>query len=242
MNSLHLKLKSVMEASPSSGKQYYALTLLLGPFEQPERILFTEWAGYTKDTPRREIRKASLIHADRMLDFWRKIHGVAAVVNSIDDFALFFNFGGHAIVEQSLAEALIPEWLAPNISVNVGEAGYASPEVLPKSALERAPTPKLRMKILQRDRYSCRVCGRSPQSNTDIELHVHHIRPWAIGGVTENTNLMTLCHTCHTCHNGLEPHYEHSLFRLIREDSDTDTSKLFRAKLKEYQNFVALQS
>jgi hypothetical protein len=43
-------------------------------------------------------------------------------------------------------------------------------------------------------------------------LHVHHIKPWGEGGLTEEENLITLCHTCHI---GLEPHYEEKLYSLI---------------------------
>jgi HNH endonuclease len=41
---------------------------------------------------------------------------------------------------------------------------------------------------------------------------VHHIRPWATGGLTEEQNLICLCHTCHS---GLSPHDEPGLFSLI---------------------------
>jgi hypothetical protein len=48
-----------------------------------------------------------------------------------------------------------------------------------------------------------------------VELHVHHIRPWAKGGLTEEDNLITLCKTCH---DGLDPHHDPSLFDLIDVD------------------------
>jgi hypothetical protein len=86
-------------------------------------------------------------------------------------------------------------------------------EVSP-ATLKHAPTPKLRMEILKRDNYKCRICGRSPNANVDIELHIHHYRPWSLGGLTEETNLITLCHTCH---KGLDPHYDISLVNIFQE-------------------------
>ena len=62
--------------------------------------------------------------------------------------------------------------------------------------------------------------------NTDIELHVHHVRPWEKGGLTENENLVTLCDTCH---KGLQPHEELSLFQLLDPDA-------FQPNLPEQQH------
>jgi hypothetical protein len=68
------------------------------------------------------------------------------------------------------------------------------------------------MRIFKRDNFRCRLCGRRADDHVDVELHVHHIRPWADGGVTYLDNLITLCHTCH---KGLEPHGDLSLFDLL---------------------------
>jgi 5-methylcytosine-specific restriction endonuclease McrA len=68
------------------------------------------------------------------------------------------------------------------------------------------------MSVLRRDNRRCRICGRRPDDHVDVELHVHHIRPWAKGGLTEITNLITLCHTCH---KGLEPHEDPTLYQYV---------------------------
>ncbi|RJQ92770.1 HNH endonuclease [Amycolatopsis panacis] len=49
------------------------------------------------------------------------------------------------------------------------------------------------------------MCGRRPRDHVDLELHVHHLIPWRMGGPTTETNLVTLCGTCH---KGLNPDYE----------------------------------
>ncbi|MBK8726605.1 MAG: HNH endonuclease [Holophagaceae bacterium] len=174
-----------------------------------------------------------------MLAAWKVIDEPGMVVNTSDDLALFFVCGGHAVVEKQLAESFVPELIAPFVAVQEGEWGYINPKLLPQSAMQPAPTPKLRMSIIKRDEFKCRICGRSPKDYGDLELHVHHIRPWAAGGVTEERNLITLCHTCH---NGLDPHFEHSLFRLIHPIEATERAVIYRQKLAEYQAFVAQQS
>jgi 5-methylcytosine-specific restriction endonuclease McrA len=55
---------------------------------------------------------------------------------------------------------------------------------------------KLRLKVLDRDNYSCKYCGRSPALCAGIVLHVDHRIPYARGGKTELTNLQTLCGEC----------------------------------------------
>ena len=101
--------------------------------------------------------------------------------------------------------------------VQQGAAGWTSAKAVPPTAFKKAPTPKLRMSVLKRDRYRCVVCGRSPDNHTDVELHVHHIRPFGQRGLTTEPNLLTLCHTCH---KGLDPHYSWDLYRFV-ERSDT---------------------
>lgn len=227
------RVRDLLEASPVLGKNYYALSLSVGSSGVIEYGCQTYWVGYTDEEPRREIRKARIVDAERLLESWRLLDEPGMVVNAPDDFILFFAHGGNAVVEKGLAEAVVPDWLAPGESVNVGECGFASPTLLPSGALRRAPSPKLRMSIIRRDGYKCRVCGRSPHKNVDIELHVHHVRPWAAGGVTEESNLMTLCHTCHV---GLDPHFEFSLFRLMPAAQTGSRAAAYAAKLQRYQD------
>jgi hypothetical protein len=54
---------------------------------------------------------------------------------------------------------------------------------------------KLRREIRARDRV-CRVCAKTPAQNGSA-LHVHHIKPFRIGGTNHPDNLVALCETCH---------------------------------------------
>jgi hypothetical protein len=60
----------------------------------------------------------------------------------------------------------------------------------------RDPLPaQLRFRILQRDGFRCRYCGR-PGSAPDVVLHVDHVVPRAAGGATDEGNLLTACEEC----------------------------------------------
>ncbi len=70
---------------------------------------------------------------------------------------------------------------------------------------ERAPSTKktprdinlrLRSRVMQRDGFTCRGCGRSPATTPGTILHADHIVPWSKGGLTEIANLQTLCSNC----------------------------------------------
>jgi len=60
----------------------------------------------------------------------------------------------------------------------------------------RDPSLRLRWKVLQRDRFTCCGCGKSPATTLGIDLHVDHITPWSKGGETIFENLRTLCSSC----------------------------------------------
>lgn len=54
----------------------------------------------------------------------------------------------------------------------------------------------LRYRVLKRDSFACRLCGRSPATSLDCELHVDHIHPFSKGGKTTESNLRALCKEC----------------------------------------------
>ena len=57
-------------------------------------------------------------------------------------------------------------------------------------------TTKLRKSILERDNYTCRICGNSIHNEPNLLLEVDHIIPVAKGGVTVEDNLQALCWRC----------------------------------------------
>ena len=60
----------------------------------------------------------------------------------------------------------------------------------------RDPLPAgLRFRILARDGFRCRYCGR-PGSTSGVVLHVDYVVPQAAGGATSEDNLLTACEAC----------------------------------------------
>ena len=61
---------------------------------------------------------------------------------------------------------------------------------------KRSANDRLRFKIMRRDNFKCKYCGKSPAIDPKIILHVDHIKPWSKGGETTFENLQTLCSAC----------------------------------------------
>ena len=65
-----------------------------------------------------------------------------------------------------------------------------------KHKTKREPSKSLRYDVLKRDHFKCVLCGKSPATNPEIELHVDHKFPYSLGGETVIDNLQTLCSDC----------------------------------------------
>jgi hypothetical protein len=61
---------------------------------------------------------------------------------------------------------------------------------------KREISDRLRFRILMRDGFTCRSCGKSPLKERGVELHVDHILPWSKGGETLPENLEAKCQQC----------------------------------------------
>jgi hypothetical protein len=230
---LDMRLASLNKARPDC--LYYAITLTA---DEDGKIVFgtqTQWVGWKDEGTREELREARLVYP-AFVELWQHARQPYSVIHTADDMSLFLLGGGNALVEKDLAKRFFPYLLGPGPSIPDGEIGFASPGLLPETAFRRAPSPKIRMQVLKRDGRRCRICGRRPDDNSDLVLHVHRIRPREKGGVTELKNLITLCHTCHS---GLSPHEDRSLFSYLRTKSnDSVEHKLleFTAAVSRYRN------
>ncbi len=69
-------------------------------------------------------------------------------------------------------------------------------EIILKHKTKREISDRLRFRILMRDGFTCKKCGRSPIKEMGVELHVDHIIPWSRGGETVSENLETKCKKC----------------------------------------------
>jgi hypothetical protein len=197
---------------------------------------FTRWKGYADDEGRLEVRALAVVNAMPVAKIWKQLEQPFMVVNTPAQFVQWCLSGGNALIQKKLLEKHMPWAIEPDPCVYEPGMGFASAADIPSNAFKRAPTPKLRMAVMKRDRYRCVLCGRNASDNVDVELHVHHIRPFGQRGLTIERNLLTLCHTCH---KGLDPHYEWSLHGLIGHRSkDTAGQSPNEARRDEYLRSV----
>jgi 5-methylcytosine-specific restriction endonuclease McrA len=77
--------------------------------------------------------------------------------------------------------------------------------IVRRHTTKRDPSLRLRWRVLQRDRFKCCDCGRSPATTLGIELHIDHNIPWSKGGETVFENLRTLCSICNLGKSNLLP-------------------------------------
>lgn len=212
--------------SPKKENRYYEITLVENQEGKLCWSCYSHWVGFEDNEKKVELRQASLINALNMVKTFRNDFKEGCfVVDTVEELRVFLLLGGHAIIKKEIAEVALLDILKPKPSVRTGFIGFRAIKDLPERIFQKAPTKKQRMRIIKRDNYRCKICGRSPSNNTDITLHVHHIKPWAKGGITHDDNLITLCHTCHV---GLDPHYEINLFGLLSESGglvDTESSR-----------------
>lgn len=201
-----------MRKVPEQG-EYFALTLTASESGKISWGYQSSFAGYSEGSPRREIRKARIVSPAAIAAAWTQIGQSYVVVRNEKELLVFLQIGGNALVEKGLAELRLGDVIEPSECGKEGLVGeFVSTKSLPSAKLNHAPTPKIRMEVFKRDGMRCKVCGRRPADYVDVEIHVHHIQPWAEGGLTAPGNLIALCHTCH---KGLEPHREYKLFELI---------------------------
>lgn len=248
ISTLARELKSI-----NTDLDYYALTLTADQWGKVSWSAQTHWIGWSSRREGWEIREASLVHPEKMANLWESVGQDWVCVSRPEHLAAFIRLGGNSLVEKRIADRHLEKVVAPSECVHDGSiqadrtgkihsygVGYLPTGHLPDdAATRRAPTRKMRMRVLKRDNYRCVMCGRSPRTNVDIELELHHVIPWRMTGPTEEDNLATLCGTCH---DGLEPDYDPKIRDLANLPYPSDPldmdGKEFRSGVKRYRQLV----
>lgn len=70
------------------------------------------------------------------------------------------------------------------------------PSAAPEPLRPRTAGLALRFAVFKRDHFRCTLCGRSPATDTTVELQLDHKVPWSQGGGATMENLATLCRSC----------------------------------------------
>ncbi len=88
--------------------------------------------------------------------------------------------------------------------------------------IARNVSPQLRMDILERNGFTCQLCGagagdRDPWNpNRKIRLHIDHIIPLSQGGLNTKENLRVVCSACNQAKSNIQPPSESARNILIR--------------------------
>jgi|JI9StandDraft_1071089.scaffolds.fasta_scaffold25553_1 hypothetical protein len=208
---------------------YYSL--FLGS-DQNEKLIIetqTNWSGWEEVNGKKiEIREPAQINPKAYINLMKDVNWEIAIINNLEEIKYYLLLGGHAILAEELFEKYFRKFFENEPCSFTLFNGFSSIKNIDE-ATQKNPKAKLRMKIFNRDNRRCQICGRSPHDYIDLELHIHHIFPWSMGGLTIEENLITLCKVCHT---GLEPHYDFSLHNIIsKELTEEDKIKLYRRNI-----------
>jgi hypothetical protein len=89
-------------------------------------------------------------------------------------------------------------------------------------SLGRGISPQLRNEILERNGFTCQLCGSGPgdadpfNPNRKIRLNIDHIIPLSQGGSNKRENLRVLCSACNLGRKNIQPLSESALNILAR--------------------------
>lgn len=72
---------------------------------------------------------------------------------------------------------------------------YCSTECLKSSTKNKIQEKESEFNIFKRDKFRCIYCGKSSIED-GVKLHIEHISPLVLGGLTEINNLITSCQGC----------------------------------------------
>lgn len=178
--------------------------------------VFTKFIEFSTRNVRWEIRRASADYGPVAARIWNRLGQDYWIAGSEKELNSAISFGGNLLIEPNVANTCLPGLLRPHECVKDSATSrlgsFIPTDSVPDQEVDRrAPTRKLRMRVLKRDGFRCVICGRRSVDHEDIELHVHHVLPWRYFGPTAEWNLATLCGTCH---KGLDPDYEPELREL----------------------------
>ena len=114
----------------------------------------------------------------------------------------YFKNGTDPRIVETIVDSYRPELMAyldnPYASIYYKDLilkGFRAKELRETKKLLCRHAPKsLREQVLERDHYKCRYCGEKANSSDPLD----HIIPYSLGGLTEESNLVTACTKCNS--------------------------------------------
>ncbi len=89
-------------------------------------------------------------------------------------------------------------------------------------SLGRGISPQLRNEILERNGFTCQLCGAGPgdpdpfNPSRKLKLHIDHVVPISQGGSNDKDNLRVLCSACNQGRSNIQPLSESALNIMAR--------------------------
>ncbi|MDR0437258.1 MAG: HNH endonuclease [Bacteroidales bacterium] len=147
----------------------------------PEKELFKNieeiWIALGRQPKYAEIKKPLSKYSagtyDKRFGSWLK---------ALQEFVVYINSDNISDNQTNLLETEVAENTFTNAKI--------------KHKTKREISDRLRFKILMRDGFTCKKCGKSPMKEIGVELHIDHIIPWSKGGESVPDNLETKCKQC----------------------------------------------
>ncbi len=113
-----------------------------------------------------------------------------------------------------------------------------------KPVISRTISPQLRLEILERNGYTCQICGACPEdtdpfnSSRKIRLHIDHKKPISQGGTDTKENLRVLCSACNQGKSNIQAPTETAInvIAKIRKLAKSDQKQVFEFLKRKFEN------
>ena len=112
-----------------------------------------------------------------------------------------------------------------------------------RPAFGKGISPQPRNEILERNGYTCQLCGAGPgdidpyNPTRKVRLHVDHIEPLSQGGTEDKTNLRVLCSACNQGKSNVTPPSDTALNILarIRKLSRAEQLEVYKSLKRKFE-------
>jgi len=112
-----------------------------------------------------------------------------------------------------------------------------------KSVISRTINPQLRNEILERNGFTCQLCGAGPgdvdrfNPNRMVRLHIDHVLPISQGGTDDKENLRVLCSACNQGRSNVQPPSETALniIAKIRKLPKSNQKEIYEILKKKFE-------
>ena len=112
-----------------------------------------------------------------------------------------------------------------------------------KPVISRSISPQLRVEILERNGFTCQLCGSGTgdvdpfNPNRKVRLHIDHITPISQGGTDSKDNLRVLCSACNQGKANIQPPSDTAIniIAMIRKLPKTNQREVFEFLKRKFQ-------